>query len=181
MQIKEFNEDKSRFVFLLSTRAGGLGINLVSADTVILYDSDWVWHFTLLGCPCKFFFLWQWVFVLMTSKRFISSLQLLLLRSCRTLIWTCKRWIAAIVLVRRDQYMFIDSQHRILWRFVGWHRLFLYCSNLQFSFIKNLAFINSHDCALLNGLHIIYLSWVICVLDHIQPLFALSRNVPWGD
>merc|ERR1719440_1424677 len=37
----EFNNDANIDVFLLSTRAGGLGINLVSADTVIIFDSDW--------------------------------------------------------------------------------------------------------------------------------------------
>jgi len=40
--MEEFNaEGSSKFIFLLSTRAGGLGINLATADTVILYDSDW--------------------------------------------------------------------------------------------------------------------------------------------
>ncbi|XP_064610346.1 lymphocyte-specific helicase-like [Liolophura sinensis] len=40
-QIDTFNKEVDVFVFLLSTRAGGLGLNLVSADTVIIYDSDW--------------------------------------------------------------------------------------------------------------------------------------------
>ncbi|CAI9765888.1 unnamed protein product [Fraxinus pennsylvanica] len=40
--IEVFNKPRSeKFVFLLSTRAGGLGINLATADVVILYDSDW--------------------------------------------------------------------------------------------------------------------------------------------
>eukprot|EP00118_Oscarella_pearsei_P006560 m.29833 g.29833 ORF g.29833 m.29833 type:complete len:1434 (+) comp31236_c0_seq3:78-4379(+) len=40
--ITTFNAPNSeKFLFLLSTRAGGLGINLASADIVILYDSDW--------------------------------------------------------------------------------------------------------------------------------------------
>ncbi|KAF3783945.1 putative chromatin-remodeling complex ATPase chain [Nymphaea thermarum] len=40
--IENFNKPGSdKFVFLLSTRAGGLGINLATADVVILYDSDW--------------------------------------------------------------------------------------------------------------------------------------------
>eukprot|EP00957_Ditylum_brightwellii_P133797 10201676-Ditylum_brightwellii.AAC.1 len=40
--IAVFNQENSeKFCFLLSTRAGGLGINLQTADTCILYDSDW--------------------------------------------------------------------------------------------------------------------------------------------
>ncbi|XP_058209201.1 ISWI chromatin-remodeling complex ATPase CHR11-like [Rhododendron vialii] len=40
--IDTFNKPGSeKFVFLLSTRAGGLGINLATADVVVLYDSDW--------------------------------------------------------------------------------------------------------------------------------------------
>lgn len=43
--IDQFNSPKSKIaVFLLSTRAGGLGINLTAADTVILFDSDWNPH-----------------------------------------------------------------------------------------------------------------------------------------
>jgi SNF2 family DNA or RNA helicase len=38
--IDEFNADASIPVFLLSTKAGGLGINLTAADTVILHDLD---------------------------------------------------------------------------------------------------------------------------------------------
>ena len=40
--MEEFNRPGSpKGIFMLSTRAGGLGINLFTADTVILYDSDW--------------------------------------------------------------------------------------------------------------------------------------------
>lgn len=43
-QMDSFNNDSDIFVFMLSTRAGGLGINLQAADTVILFDSDWNPH-----------------------------------------------------------------------------------------------------------------------------------------
>lgn len=39
--MERFNSDKRIFAFILSTRSGGVGVNLTGADTVIFYDSDW--------------------------------------------------------------------------------------------------------------------------------------------
>jgi SNF2 family DNA or RNA helicase len=39
--MQRFNTDPKVFCFILSTRSGGVGINLTGADTVIFYDSDW--------------------------------------------------------------------------------------------------------------------------------------------
>ncbi|KGL96282.1 DNA excision repair protein ERCC-6, partial [Charadrius vociferus] len=39
--ITRYNEDKSIFIFLLTTRVGGIGVNLTGADRVIIYDPDW--------------------------------------------------------------------------------------------------------------------------------------------
>jgi len=41
IQMERFASDSEVLIFLLSTRAGGQGINLTAADTVIIYDSDW--------------------------------------------------------------------------------------------------------------------------------------------
>nr|CAI5847490.1 unnamed protein product [Callosobruchus analis] len=54
--LKKFNDKHSEyFIFLLSTRAGGLGLNLQSADTVIIFDSDWNPHqVRAVFCNTKF-------------------------------------------------------------------------------------------------------------------------------
>jgi E1A-binding protein p400 len=39
--VEYFNNNPKLFLFISSTRSGGIGLNLTSADTVIFYDSDW--------------------------------------------------------------------------------------------------------------------------------------------
>jgi SNF2 family DNA or RNA helicase len=39
--VREFNTDPSIFVFLLSTRVGGIGLNITGANTVIIFDPNW--------------------------------------------------------------------------------------------------------------------------------------------
>lgn len=41
IMMERFNNDRKIFCFILSTRSGGIGVNLTGADTVIFYDSDW--------------------------------------------------------------------------------------------------------------------------------------------
>lgn len=46
--VNEFNTSSDIFVFLLTTKVGGLGLNLTGADRVILYDPDWVKYSCML-------------------------------------------------------------------------------------------------------------------------------------
>ncbi len=39
--MERFNSSSRYFCFILSTRSGGVGVNLTGADTVVFYDSDW--------------------------------------------------------------------------------------------------------------------------------------------
>ena len=51
--MKAFNAPDSDIdVFVLSTRAGGLGLNLQTADTVVIFDSDWNPHQDLQAQVC---------------------------------------------------------------------------------------------------------------------------------
>lgn len=114
--IETFNEDgSSKFVFLLSTRAGGLGINLATADTVVLYDSDWnpqVGTRRLLGHLSTYFASSHltpppssphFTSPLSTMRIFVSlECMVLLVCCCNCGRWTCKPKTARTESARRS-------------------------------------------------------------------------------
>lgn len=89
--IDDYNKPGSdKFIFLLTTRAGGLGINLTTADVVVLYDSDW---YDL-------------------SRRNPRSMHLIFCFTTGTRKLIFKLWIAHIVLGRRSKFMCTGSSLR---------------------------------------------------------------------
>lgn len=40
-RVDKFNSDPRVFLFLLTTKVGGLGLNLIGADRVLIFDPDW--------------------------------------------------------------------------------------------------------------------------------------------
>ena len=78
LQIEAFNNDPDLFIFLLSTRAGGLGINLTAADTVVIYDSDWVNYFQPIQLVAFLKFT-NFVFVWLTVVRWLYKVHITLL------------------------------------------------------------------------------------------------------
>lgn len=77
MLLKTFNDPESEyFIFLLSTRAGGLGLNLQSADTVVIFDSDWnphqVSYFSLFSATFCTFLIKMCFFFFSLHKGYLS-------------------------------------------------------------------------------------------------------------
>lgn len=66
--IDEFNKTQDIFVFLLTTKVGGLGVNLIGANRVIIFDPDWV-------CICFYIYLYlQHGHFLIPSAHYLSNI-----------------------------------------------------------------------------------------------------------
>lgn len=108
-QIARFNDvSTDAFVFLLSTRAGGLGLNLTAADTVIIYDSDWRVRLVLGRMHNSPFF-----FLLFFVTR-CSDVYIYLRSGTRTR--TCRRWTGCTASGRRSLCTCSASPRRTPWR-----------------------------------------------------------------
>ncbi|KAJ2717205.1 swr1 complex component [Coemansia spiralis] len=89
---EQFNHDARWTVFISSTRAGGLGINLTGADTVVFYDSDWN-HAMDAQCQDRCHRIGQ--------QREVHIYRLITERSVEEAIWRkqCeKRWLDNVVI-----------------------------------------------------------------------------------
>ena len=89
--VADFQASDEMFAFLLSTRAGGLGINLTAADTVIFYDSDWnptVDQQVCLAVACRAVsWLWFWLCAEVRVGGFDASIDVIQLRGGRIPRW----------------------------------------------------------------------------------------------
>lgn len=63
--VNQFNDSSETFVFLLTTKVGGLGINLTGANRIILYDPDWV---RVLFLKENDFYLTHYLFIFLKKK-----------------------------------------------------------------------------------------------------------------
>lgn len=56
--VQQFNQESGQFVFLLSSKAGGCGINLIGGNRLVLFDPDWCAHkvvyFTVSRNPSRY-------------------------------------------------------------------------------------------------------------------------------
>ena len=50
--VQEYNNNDNIFVMLISTRAGGLGLNLTSANVVVIFDPNWNPSYDFQVCSC---------------------------------------------------------------------------------------------------------------------------------
>ena len=51
--VDDFNNSPSLYIFLISTKAGGLGLNLTSANKVVVFDPNWSALHHKLHFPCN--------------------------------------------------------------------------------------------------------------------------------